>query len=91
MKIQSDKTGVPITPYYIRLPNRRAVIRAVEALLDDGAEFKVRAVGNTASITINNTRDWDILQQVADYPTRPRRFPIRCFKWLTGYFAGKDA
>lgn len=58
---------VHCTPYYIKLPNRRAVQAAVKALLDDGAGFRVTASGDTASITISDTRAWRILEQVNHY------------------------
>ncbi len=49
--------------YYIRLPNINAVLAATKALVEDGAEFTVKASGPTASITINNDRDRDTLER----------------------------
>lgn len=49
--------------YYIKLPNMEASLAAIRALIEDGAQFKVTASGPTASVTIYNGRDRDILER----------------------------
>ena len=57
-----------VTPHHVLLPNRDAIHAAIDELLDDGASFHVKAVGQSAtkhglmaSITVRDSRAKEIL------------------------------
>ncbi len=58
-----------INPFYIRLPHRQAIHVAVNALLDhaEGAVFTIKPVGDTASITVFDTRSQSLVEQVVEH------------------------
>lgn len=71
-RFKPDREGVPIFGgYYIKLSHMKATFVAVQALLEDGAQFTVTASGPTGSITIFETRSESILRQVNAYFRRP--------------------
>lgn len=70
-RFKPDEECVPMTPHYIKLPHMKATLVAVQALLEDGAGFKVVASGPTGSITVTDTRSESILRQVDKYYRRP--------------------
>ena len=59
-----------IVPYYIRMADRAVMHAAIDALLDDGAEFTVTTSGDTASITVYDSRSLRILRRFPEEPTQ---------------------
>jgi hypothetical protein len=78
-KPKSDRM-VMMTSHYIKMPHMKATLVAVQALIEDGACFQVRASGPTGSITIHDTRSWGIVQQIDTYYRN--RWYQRVYQWV---------